>query len=395
MRLNPFIATCLGILLAWSSAQAQTQQVPANDNFANREVIYGTNHISFGNNVLATTETNDRGYSISSVSHTVWWSWTAPVDGVVTIDTNGSSFDTTMAVFTGNSLSNLFIVTEVQGNQLYFAEDDDAGIGLASLVTFTAQAGVTYQISIDGFVGNIGFIELNLAMKFTPPSNDNFANRQVVNGAGATISATNVGGTREFGEPNHAGNAGGESLWYSWTAPRTGLVQIKSTGTNFDTILGVYVGDGLGALFDASSSANSGVINSTPNELDFKVIGGETYAIAVDGMDGRVGSFTLTVAQGPAISLSGVLNYGSRKVKSKTTLTLKIVNTGTTTLKIRGIDCPSGYEARYSGSLAPGRSKSVRVIFSPNRKGTFNSYLTVRSNAAAGNNKRRLTGTGY
>src|SRR4051794_2910328 len=51
------------------------------------------------------------------------------------------------------------------------------------------------------------------------PGNDAFASAQILSGSGATASGTNVLATKEAGEPNHNGNAGGASVWYSWTAP--------------------------------------------------------------------------------------------------------------------------------------------------------------------------------
>ncbi|MES1168765.1 MAG: calcium-binding protein, partial [Oleiharenicola lentus] len=37
----------------------------------------------------------------------VWWRWTAPSVGTVTLDTKGSYFDTILGVYTGSSLSGL------------------------------------------------------------------------------------------------------------------------------------------------------------------------------------------------------------------------------------------------------------------------------------------------
>src|SRR5213593_4436723 len=54
----------------------------------------------------------------------------------------------------------------------------------------------------------------------TAPNNDNFAAAQAITGTSGSITGTNVEATKEAGEPNHAGNAGGKSVWYSWTAPR-------------------------------------------------------------------------------------------------------------------------------------------------------------------------------
>ena len=49
----------------------------------------------------------------------------------------------------------------------------------------------------------------------TPPSNDNFANAEVLTERIGWRDADNSEATKEPGEPNHAGNPGGASIWYS------------------------------------------------------------------------------------------------------------------------------------------------------------------------------------
>ena len=69
---------------------------------------------------------------------------------MVTIDTQGSDFDTLLAVYTGSSVDALTVV----------ASNDDA-IGLQSEVSFTAQQGVVYHIAVDGYSGATGSVVLD------------------------------------------------------------------------------------------------------------------------------------------------------------------------------------------------------------------------------------------
>src|SRR5207248_1105041 len=64
-------------------------------------------------------------------------------------------------------------------------------------------------------------------------SNDMFANAAALSGPSGTVSGTTVGMTKEPGETNHAGNAGGHSVWYAWTAPSAGSVTIDTIGSSF------------------------------------------------------------------------------------------------------------------------------------------------------------------
>ena len=81
-----------------------------------------------------------------------WYRWTAPLSGSATIDTVGSDFDTLLGVYTGNSVSSL---TTIASN------DDISSTTRQSRVNFTAMAGATYQIAVDGWNGGAGNITLN------------------------------------------------------------------------------------------------------------------------------------------------------------------------------------------------------------------------------------------
>src|SRR5438045_1081690 len=66
------------------------------------------------------------------------------------------------------------------------------------------------------------------------PANDLFSDSIVLSGTDVTATGTNVGATKEAGEPSHAGSAGGASVWWSWTAPSFGSVKIDTAGSSFD-----------------------------------------------------------------------------------------------------------------------------------------------------------------
>ena len=83
-------------------------------------------------------------------------------------------------------------------------------------------------------------------------TNNNFASATAISGSSATATGTNVGATKETGEPAHAGNAGGHSVWWTWTAPTTGTVTLDTLGSSFDTLLAVYTGQ-RGQCVDARS----------------------------------------------------------------------------------------------------------------------------------------------
>jgi len=208
-------ALVLGALVP-ISAGAQT--LPANDAFAAAEALAGGSGTVGGTNVGATKEPGEPNPIPNNTGGaSVWYRWTAPGTGSTTITTIGSSFDTILAVSTGSSVSAL---TSVASN------DDLSGSSTQSSVTFSAAAGTTYRIVVDGWrngpVTASGSITLSWDQVSQPsaPPNDPFTNPQVVAGASGTIAGSSVGATKESGEPNHVhNNPGGASVWYQWTAP--------------------------------------------------------------------------------------------------------------------------------------------------------------------------------
>jgi hypothetical protein len=252
---------------------------PANDAFANAIALSGaTVSRTSDSNVSATKEAGEPNHAGDPGGASVWYSWTAPTTRTVAIDTMTSGFDTVLAVYTGNTVSAL---TSVASN------DDNASCGpcLTSRLTFVATSGTTYRIAVDGYSGGAvatGRIALHLT---NPPPNDDFANAIVLTGANVSRSAdTNVAATKQSGEPNHAGNPGGASVWYAWTAPNTGQVALDTSGSTFDTLLGVYTGGAVNGL--NTIIANDDDTSCAPcltSRVSFLATGGMTYRIAVDG----------------------------------------------------------------------------------------------------------------
>ncbi|MGB0578591.1 MAG: immunoglobulin domain-containing protein [Limisphaerales bacterium] len=194
---------------------------------------------------------------------------------MLTASTLGSTFDTLLAVYRGNSVGSL---TEVAAN-------DDSAFGgtISRLETFVA-VGTTYQIAVDGYSGDSGTMNLQLDFIATAaaPANDDFAAASTLNGLPVNVAESNLGATLEAGEPMHAGNIGGRSVWWRWTAPTTGPVTVNTDGSDFDTLLSVYQGTIVSNLTRIAFSDDGNPGNLT-SSLTLTAIAGEEYLIAVDG----------------------------------------------------------------------------------------------------------------
>ncbi len=87
--------------------------------------------------------------------------------------------------------------------------------GQAIRISFEALDDVTGS----GTAFNIDDVSVWVETTADIPPNDYFTNRTVITNNSAVKFGTNIFATKEPGEPNHAGNQGGKSLWWTWTAP--------------------------------------------------------------------------------------------------------------------------------------------------------------------------------
>lgn len=101
--------------------------------------------------------------------------------------------------------------------------------------------------------------------------------------------STNTGASKQPGEPNHANNRGGRSVWYTWTPTTSGTVAISTIGSNFDTLLAVYTGNTVQTLtlVKQNDDRNS---SDTTSRVQFHFTAGTKYRIAVDGYRKPTGS---------------------------------------------------------------------------------------------------------
>jgi len=147
MKMHRFpFAAGLALFLFSTVAQDLLAQSPSNDDFANSTAITGGRGSTISNNTNATYEEGEPYEDADSTGRTVWWSWTAPSNGIHIFHTAGSSFDTILAVYTGTQLNNLTLV----------AYNDEAMGGSQSRLTVDAVAGQTYHIMVDGW-GSRGY----------------------------------------------------------------------------------------------------------------------------------------------------------------------------------------------------------------------------------------------
>jgi hypothetical protein len=200
------------------------------------------------------------------------------------------------------------------------------------------------------------------------PPNDNFASATVISGSQGSTNGTNIRATKETGEPNHAGNSGGASVWYNWTAPASGSVTIDTIGSTFDTVLAVYTGSSVGSLTTIASDAGSP--GNGASRVTFTATSGTTYRIAVDGFNDAMGNLVLNWFQPTAPIF--VLQPQSQAIYQGSGVTF--------TSSAIGTPNPS-YQWRFNSANIGGATGSSYTI-NPISTNNAGNYTVVASNTS-------------
>ena len=247
----------LGLLVSPAAAFAAP---PANDDFADREVLTGALPIEVTrSNVEATKEAGEFIPGLAAAGHSIWFEWEAPSTDWVTIGSCETEFPTILGVFTGTEIGAL--TPAASGNA---GEGPDCPFSQRQY-TFKATGGAKYVIAVDGnvFTGpevvpvqTEGDIVLRLE-ETPPPPNDDFGDAAAVVGSTsedpngdrfyfASLQGYNWMATTEGGEPGY-GPSAGSSVWYSLTVPETASYRFGLPCCS-GLLRNVYAGNGLGEL---------------------------------------------------------------------------------------------------------------------------------------------------
>jgi uncharacterized repeat protein (TIGR01451 family) len=216
---------------------------------------------------------------------------------------------------------------------------------------------------------------LNL-LEAARPRNDAFANRIAFNGNSGSTSGITLLSTREAGEPDHAGNSGGKSVWWHWTAPAAGQLTLDTHDSSFDTVLAVYTGSGIPALTPVAANDNDGAAAGVSGLL-LQAQADKEYMIAVDGVSGAAGtavvnwSLNTTANANLSTAIAGAEGVGPG-VTAQYTITISNAGPQSATNVWVTITLPSGASYTSGPAACTVSGSTVRCFI-----GTMGSAATV------------------
>jgi hypothetical protein len=208
---------------------------PANDDFADAVAVTGGTVT--GHNLLTTGEPGEPGGVVSGEANTAWWTWRATTSGSAEVNTFGSTFDTRLAVYRdttpgtpASSFSELFQLVVSDD-----ATDPNSDSTLQSQALFTATAGETYYIVVDGFLNETGKIVLTVPA--APTSNNHapeIADQELSvdeNSSGGAVVGLVDASDEDAGQSLTYSILGGNGASLFSINPTTGVIQVLNSNT--------------------------------------------------------------------------------------------------------------------------------------------------------------------
>lgn len=132
--------------------------IPANDR-CDGAIVIASQPFNYNQSTLKATSGGDPAPTcITTLGRGVWFQYTAGINGILTVDTTGSDFDTGLAIYTNSCAAPIEVGC-----------DDDSGQGTTSRVQLNVIAGDSFLILAGGKGGAGGSLNLTLSVEAAPP----------------------------------------------------------------------------------------------------------------------------------------------------------------------------------------------------------------------------------
>jgi hypothetical protein len=232
-----------------------------------------------------TTGARFGGSGLCMVSPNIWYCYTAPCTGDVTVSLAGSSYDTMLAVYRGCEC----FPTQAD----LISCNDDFGGTYQSQVTFAATAGEQYLIEVGGYGSQEGrgVITIECEGDVEPPAPKDDCSKarsvgDVMDLPFDTRNATFDGRGLCMRSPN---------IWFCYTASCTGDVTVSLLGSAYDTMLAAYNGCDCHPAQNDLIACNDDFGAGYQSQVTFAAIAGNQYLIEVGGYATQTGRGVLNI----------------------------------------------------------------------------------------------------
>ncbi len=368
--------------------------LPPNDAFSNAIVLTGIETQMVAYTFGATRETNEPcapwGFDTNDCSTSIWWSFTPPSDGLVTLryDTLWNDQNFIYTLLTAYQGSNVTALTDVMNNRYIVAATQTNNI------RFDVLGGKPYRFSAYSVESPSTF---NFSFTYTAAQPNNyFSNRVVIPFGTNSVLGSNVGANKETNEPAHATTNANRSVWWSWTPTQSVSTFLTTFGSTFDTVLDVYRGTNLATLSLIASNNDAFVFDPTnvvqrdlSSRVRFDASAGTNYQFCVSGAGGDSGGVALNLTPlgiENITAFSRALSAGTNSVLFTNTLRITNLRTNSTgPLRVRlvaraGYGFLDGQEtntALLASIIRADQPLGTFTLSSPSTIGPSNSITTT------------------
>lgn|SRR5574338_46228 len=264
---------------------------PANDDFANAELLTGYTDSASGTTVGATAEVGEQTWDgffeqgEGSTTNSVWYKWVPPQTGRVRIGLTANS-GLSLYLARGSSLTSL--------QEVWYFAVGSVGSGTENYDYITVEGGVDYYFIIQGNGGKEDTFSFNFYMENVAiPSNDDPSTPTVLSAINGTFNITQdtrgiyfdtvVTSATDVGDFITNANEGG-TLWYKLTPDRYGSLTVHvnndvvyNNDSTWDAVVSIWKGDSLTDLINVGAGVHEVNLGSTA-----VLEPGKTYWILVE-----------------------------------------------------------------------------------------------------------------
>ena len=238
-----------------------------------------------------------------------------------------------------------------------------------------------------------------VTVTFSPTSAISYGGTVTVNSdATSGVNSIAASGTGTV-TPTRIISLGGSLAFGSVTvgsSPQSTLT-INNTGNSTMTVSSISYPSGFSGNWSGTIVAGG----SQPVAVTFSPTSATSYggtvtvnSDATSGVNSIAASGMGTVTPTGIISLSGDLAFGAVPIGSAVENLLTIRNSGTISLNVSNLNCPSGFSGSFSGTIAPGSFSYVLITFQPTLPASYGGAIVVTSDAGSGANVMAVSGIG-